>query len=572
MKRSLWIGLAAGLLIGTIAPRGGAQGLDYRPAPGEGADYGNCVYYGPEFLALVDETDRHHVEGIEQRFQQWVAQLRPGTRQLVLSNLLIGIHPVLAFVPTEGLVRLPGDPAPVPAGEDRDVRVTVQEANSGSLIFGVGVNSDAGVTGCIVVSGGELPPVPPPPPGISCPHLLRRLTPPAGTAPPVEPPDVMTNLERLLRADQFLKRGEQLSRDGRFTEAVGCFEEVHRLVPGTNLEARAGAATERVLVRVYGTATEGGLVDEPSEPEEVLSKEPLPPRLPCPSCGAKACARGVAATPAYRTQLKPRTVVYPVADLLGKGTETKHDDLEELLDVIVTTVEPRSWTENGGEGTVEYYYRARAVVVNQTPEVHEQIAELLASLRKAKEQSENAPARPGPSPASDRAAKADAEEGCCEECCPGADCCEKPDAPRPAGKACGAGCRKCEKPCDRCCTEGCCDGCHPATVLTLPAPACGTGNCAKLRVVTEGCTEELGGDPTPEASRPDRTASAGGVRCTAGGLCAEADAAPGGVRFRWQVPVGPLTVLVEYGQGSLTLGLGLCAPEEAAAEESESRP
>jgi type II secretory pathway component GspD/PulD (secretin) len=57
------------------------------------------------------------------------------------------------------------------------------------------------------------------------------------------------------------------------------------------------------------------------------------------------------------------------------------DELVDLLtQLITTTITPQSWAEAGGEGTVNVW-RNNWLIVYQTPEVHDQIASFLDSLR-----------------------------------------------------------------------------------------------------------------------------------------------------------------------------------------------
>jgi hypothetical protein len=55
---------------------------------------------------------------------------------------------------------------------------------------------------------------------------------------------------------------------------------------------------------------------------------------------------------------------------------------DRLMKLIASTIAPESWAERGGYGTIEYFSVGMALVVNQTPDVQEQIAELLATLRR----------------------------------------------------------------------------------------------------------------------------------------------------------------------------------------------
>jgi type II secretory pathway component GspD/PulD (secretin) len=58
---------------------------------------------------------------------------------------------------------------------------------------------------------------------------------------------------------------------------------------------------------------------------------------------------------------------------------TREDDLIRL---ITTTVAPESWADAGGRGTIDYMPIGMALVVHQSPQVQEQVADLLKSLRK----------------------------------------------------------------------------------------------------------------------------------------------------------------------------------------------
>jgi type II secretory pathway component GspD/PulD (secretin) len=53
-----------------------------------------------------------------------------------------------------------------------------------------------------------------------------------------------------------------------------------------------------------------------------------------------------------------------------------------LIRLITTTIKPDSWMQNGGEGTIEYFPLGLAMVINQSPEVIEEVERLLESLRK----------------------------------------------------------------------------------------------------------------------------------------------------------------------------------------------
>ena len=64
-------------------------------------------------------------------------------------------------------------------------------------------------------------------------------------------------------------------------------------------------------------------------------------------------------------------------------------DYDTLIEAITTTVKPASWDEVGGPGSIVPVPVSSSLVVSQTREVHDEILELLRSLRAAKRASRN---------------------------------------------------------------------------------------------------------------------------------------------------------------------------------------
>ncbi|MCS7305708.1 MAG: hypothetical protein NZ602_11465 [Thermoguttaceae bacterium] len=77
--------------------------------------------------------------------------------------------------------------------------------------------------------------------------------------------------------------------------------------------------------------------------------------------------------------------VYEVADLLGESKEDPRGHLEELIDVITSTVVPQKWSNVGGPGTIQpLILRGKPVlVISHTWAVHLEIMRLLEDLREA---------------------------------------------------------------------------------------------------------------------------------------------------------------------------------------------
>jgi general secretion pathway protein D len=64
---------------------------------------------------------------------------------------------------------------------------------------------------------------------------------------------------------------------------------------------------------------------------------------------------------------------------LGGGPQA---DFDSLIELITTTIEPDSWDEVGGDGSIAPFETNLSLVVSQTQEVHEQIVDLLRQLRR----------------------------------------------------------------------------------------------------------------------------------------------------------------------------------------------
>ena len=63
------------------------------------------------------------------------------------------------------------------------------------------------------------------------------------------------------------------------------------------------------------------------------------------------------------------------------------DTIEDvLIKLIQNTIEPQSWSAVGGPGTIEFYPLGKALAVNQTPDIQEQVQELLNALRRLQDQ------------------------------------------------------------------------------------------------------------------------------------------------------------------------------------------
>jgi RNA polymerase sigma factor (sigma-70 family) len=72
---------------------------------------------------------------------------------------------------------------------------------------------------------------------------------------------------------------------------------------------------------------------------------------------------------------------YSVADLLGNDSNA-----EKLIKLIKDTVEPSTWSDNGGRGTIDYFPMLGPSLISvQTEDCQQQIEQLIASLRNKRE-------------------------------------------------------------------------------------------------------------------------------------------------------------------------------------------
>ena len=82
--------------------------------------------------------------------------------------------------------------------------------------------------------------------------------------------------------------------------------------------------------------------------------------------------------------------VYSIAGLTSPaGPEGQ--EARSLMRVLANTIDPQSWKEMGGEGSMEYYPEGGCLVIRQTSEVHQQVRDLLDNLRRVKKEYDKSP-------------------------------------------------------------------------------------------------------------------------------------------------------------------------------------
>ena len=114
----------------------------------------------------------------------------------------------------------------------------------------------------------------------------------------------------------------------------------------------------------------GGLTSETSAATPYLTGNT--PLMGGQGVGTPSGAAGSSAT------LRNKEMQSTIAD-----SETQQD---KLINLIISTINPTSWQEMGGSGTINYFPLGKSLVINQTSDIQGEIADLLAALRKLQEQ------------------------------------------------------------------------------------------------------------------------------------------------------------------------------------------
>jgi type II secretory pathway component GspD/PulD (secretin) len=66
--------------------------------------------------------------------------------------------------------------------------------------------------------------------------------------------------------------------------------------------------------------------------------------------------------------------------------EVKDTLEDQLMNLIKSTIAPSTWSDMGGPASLEYFPLTHALVVNQTPDIQEQVQDLLSALRRLQDQ------------------------------------------------------------------------------------------------------------------------------------------------------------------------------------------
>jgi hypothetical protein len=166
-------------------------------------------------------------------------------------------------------------------------------------------------------------------------------------------------------------------------------------------DVRTAAAERSAIVPSGGTLLVG--VWSETEEEKNAGRKAKPEAVEY-TCVALATVRVVPAGPAVAPM--PRAVppvvtkVYPVGDIVGPaargGVLPACGSAEQLVKVVTEMVRPYSWQPLGGSGTAEYFEIGSALVVKNSPDVLNEVGDLLEAMRRQLAESAAPEARPAP--------------------------------------------------------------------------------------------------------------------------------------------------------------------------------
>ena len=129
-----------------------------------------------------------------------------------------------------------------------------------------------------------------------------------------------------------------------------------------------------------------------AEEKKAHDPKPAPPaRRGCDEVAKSGCAHCCKECPTSCDSPKSAklvTRIHRVGDLLEtlepSSEEATLDSVtEDLADLVVRHIARQSWEELGGDGVIDSFGAGKVLIVTQTPEVQEQIAKFLKTLRDA---------------------------------------------------------------------------------------------------------------------------------------------------------------------------------------------
>jgi hypothetical protein len=282
--------------------------------------------------------------------------------------VMFGAHPLLSLVPVPESLR-----------EERHTHEMIPVAPmppAGRLLFGVGVNSDAGLVGAPAVNERNFDtqpePIPEMPrPNAECQPPSESVCPWMRCAPPCDRQvpaiadidlsrTVMENLSKLMEAEDLYQKACELARHGRYADALECLSKTCDLCPASRFEEMSAELASRIAGRVIF----GRCEIEADAEEQTVPPAPCQPywqgdddgwffgcyRTGLRTLPADEVARFLEATGSTSAVLQRRLMMPVTVNFREVSLRNALNDLSEVFDVkIVLDAD----AVKGGEGDLD---------------------------------------------------------------------------------------------------------------------------------------------------------------------------------------------------------------------------
>ncbi|HEX4130456.1 MAG TPA: hypothetical protein VHZ24_10450 [Pirellulales bacterium] len=184
--------------------------------------------------------------------------------------------------------------------------------------------------------------------------------------------------------DEVLKITSEQLRDGEvYTVTYNVADlviPIPNFVPNGRLGLGGALADAQAALNPGGPLASGGIpLASVANPDGALTNAIVDPKILAqvgggiPLTGFGMGGRGGGATGI------PQNIGFGGPGGMGGGVQP---DFNSLIELITGTIAPQTWSDVGGAGAVKEFAGNLSLVISQTQEVHEQIAELLEQLRR----------------------------------------------------------------------------------------------------------------------------------------------------------------------------------------------
>jgi general secretion pathway protein D len=176
--------------------------------------------------------------------------------------------------------------------------------------------------------------------------------------------------------DEVLKITSEQLRDGELSTEI--YNVADLVIPIPNFVPNSNIGLQGLIHDAHAAMGYGSGLGMPGPAVLVNGKRAPDPAAPGENVLAQQLGVGAGATGAG---VSPGTVpIGPGPGGMGAGANA---DFDSLIDLIVSTVHTETWAENGGgEAEIRPFPTNLSLVISQTQEIHEEIADLLEQLRR----------------------------------------------------------------------------------------------------------------------------------------------------------------------------------------------